>query len=95
MKVKLLLVLILFAWPLGAQEPEGLPRELKYRVVENFFQLPDSIWLAEAVGVAVRADGHIFALNRGNHPVISTRLLSRNDFRRLQERLNNDWKFLL
>ena len=46
MKVKLLLVLILFAWPLGAQEPEGLPRELKYRVVENFFQLPDSIWLS-------------------------------------------------
>ena len=36
----------------------------------NFFQIPEDIWLAEAVGVAVNAEGNIFILNRGNHPLL-------------------------
>lgn len=55
---------------LAAQETRQPPPQIPFRVVEDFFQVPDTIWLAEAVGVALNAKGHIFILNRGNHPLL-------------------------
>src|SRR3954471_874957 len=44
--------------------------QLRFRIDEDFFKLPDNIWPSEAVGVALNAKGHIFLLNRGNHPLL-------------------------
>src|SRR6516162_947198 len=44
--------------------------QLRFHVDEDFFKLPDNIWPSEAVGVALDARGHIFLLNRGNHPLL-------------------------
>jgi sugar lactone lactonase YvrE len=44
--------------------------QLRFHVDEEFFKLPDNIWPSEAVGVALDARGHIFLLNRGNHPLL-------------------------
>ena len=44
--------------------------QLKFRVDEEFFKLPPNIWPSEAVGVALNSKGHIFLLNRGNHPLL-------------------------
>src|SRR5712692_8530146 len=54
----------------------GVPRasvsalQLKFHVDEGFFKWPDNIWPSEAVGVALNSKGHIFLLNRGNHPLL-------------------------
>jgi DNA-binding beta-propeller fold protein YncE len=65
-----LLVLCLLSVPLGAQNNRPGPPQLEFHVVDDFFQIPDTIWMAEAVGVALNAKGHIFILNRGNHPLL-------------------------
>ena len=44
--------------------------QLRFHVDEEFFKLPDNIWPSEAVGVALNSKGHIFLLNRGNHPLL-------------------------
>lgn len=56
--------------PLVAQDTRPAPPSIPFRVVEDFFQVPQTIWLAEAVGVALNAKGNIFLLNRGNHPLL-------------------------
>ena len=69
MRVYLLAVLALTTAPLAAQAQQA-PPQLSHRLIEDFFQIPDTIWLAEAVGVALDSEGHIFILNRGNHPLL-------------------------
>jgi len=44
--------------------------QLRFHLDEEFFKLPDNIWPSEAVGVALNSKGHIFLLNRGNHPLL-------------------------
>ena len=44
--------------------------QLPFHIDEDFFKLPDNIWPSEAVGVALNSKGHIFLLNRGNHPLL-------------------------
>jgi DNA-binding beta-propeller fold protein YncE len=44
--------------------------QLKYRLDDEFFKIPEDIWPAEAVGIALNRQGHIFLLNRGNHPLL-------------------------
>ncbi len=64
------LLLVLYAAPfLFAQESAKAP-EISFRVVKDFFQIPNDMFMAEAVGVALDSKGHIFILNRGNHPVL-------------------------
>jgi len=65
-----LVVLCLMTAPLGAQNNRAAPPQLSFRVIDDFFQIPDTIWMAEAVGVALNAKGNIFILNRGNHPLL-------------------------
>ena len=48
----------------------GTAPQLTFHLDEDFFKLPDNIWPSEAVGVALNAKGHIFLLNRGNHPLL-------------------------
>jgi hypothetical protein len=52
-----------------AQEAAKAP-ELKFHVVPDFFRIPSDMIMAEAVGVAINSKGHIFILNRGNHPIL-------------------------
>src|SRR5215213_2868884 len=70
MKRLALAVLVLTSAPLLAQNKGAAPPQLAFKVVDDFFQIPDTIWMAEAVGVALNAKGHIFILNRGNHPLL-------------------------
>jgi hypothetical protein len=51
-------------------KPATAAPQLKFHVDEDFFKLPDNIWPSEAVGVALNSKGHIFLLNRGNHPLL-------------------------
>ena len=44
--------------------------QLAFHIEEDFFKLPENIWPSEAVGVALNSKGHIFLLNRGNHPLL-------------------------
>jgi DNA-binding beta-propeller fold protein YncE len=69
MKRIALLLLFFTALPLFAQENSKAP-EISFRVVKDFFQIPNDMFMAEAVGVALDSKGHIFILNRGNHPVL-------------------------
>jgi DNA-binding beta-propeller fold protein YncE len=52
-----------------AQETSKIP-DIPFHVVNDFFQIPNDMFMAEAVGVAINSKGHIFILNRGNHPVL-------------------------
>ena len=70
MKHLVLLALFLTTVPLAAQERREMAPQLPFKVVEDFFQIPDTMWMAEAVGVALNAKGHIFILNRGNYPLL-------------------------
>lgn len=63
------LLLFCLATPAFAQEGDKAP-EISFRVVKDFFQIPNDMFMAEAVGVALDSKGHIFILNRGNHPVL-------------------------
>src|SRR5262249_1857078 len=53
----------------GRAQPAAAP-QLRFHIDEEFFKLPDNIWPSEAVGVALNSRGHIFLLNRGNHPLL-------------------------
>ena len=73
------LVLMAASLPLSGQGTRGAREasssassapQLRFHVDEDFFKLPDTIWPAEAVGVALNSKGHIFLLNRGNHPLL-------------------------
>jgi DNA-binding beta-propeller fold protein YncE len=66
----ILLTVLVATVTAGAQEPRATAPQIPFRVVEDFFQIPDTIWLAEAVGVALNKKGHIFLLNRGNYPLL-------------------------
>jgi len=75
MKRLMLLGLLLTALPACAQDmpdaqkpPKG--PELAFHVVPDFFRIPTDMIMAEAVGVAINSKGHIFILNRGNHPLL-------------------------
>lgn len=63
------LTLCLVATPLAAQERETTP-EIPFQVVQNFLKLPPDIYMAEVVGVDVDSKGHIYVINRGNHPLL-------------------------
>ena len=69
MKYFALLVLLLFGTALSAQEMAPVP-EIPFRVVDDFLKIPSDMIMAEAVGVAINSKGHIFILNRGNHPLL-------------------------
>src|SRR5438445_13815733 len=69
MKYFALLVLFLFGASLSAQEMPKAP-EIPFRVVDDFLKIPSDMIMAEAVGVAINSKGHIFILNRGNHPLL-------------------------
>ncbi|MGH9772921.1 MAG: hypothetical protein ACRD4Q_14695 [Candidatus Acidiferrales bacterium] len=69
MKRIALVIAFLTGVSLFAQEAPKAP-ELPYRVVNDFFQIPTGMFMAEAVGVAINSKGHIFILNRGNHPLL-------------------------
>ena len=71
------LMLALFVVPISGQSRAGHAEsaaasapQLKFHLDEEFFKLPDNIWPSEAVGVALNSKGHIFLLNRGNHPLL-------------------------
>ena len=40
---------------------------INYKVVEDFFKVPTGHFYGEAVGIAIRSDGHILTLNRNSH----------------------------
>ncbi|MGH9680682.1 MAG: peptidyl-alpha-hydroxyglycine alpha-amidating lyase family protein, partial [Candidatus Acidiferrales bacterium] len=50
--------------------PKSKPPQISYQVVPDFFKIPTGMIMAEAVGVAINSQGHIFLLNRGNHPLL-------------------------
>jgi DNA-binding beta-propeller fold protein YncE len=51
------------------QDPPKAP-ELAFHVVPDFLKIPPDMIMAEAVGVAINSKGHVFILNRGNHPLL-------------------------
>jgi hypothetical protein len=69
MKYLALVVLFLFGTSLSAQDMPKAP-EIPFRVVDDFLKIPSDMIMAEAVGVAINSKGHIFILNRGNHPLL-------------------------
>ncbi len=69
MKHIALVILFLAAVSVSAQEAAKAP-EIPFHVVEDFLQIPTGMFMAEAVGVAINSKGHIFILNRGNHPLL-------------------------
>jgi sugar lactone lactonase YvrE len=69
MKHPLLLIIFLPAAALFGQEARQTAPLLNYKVVEDFFKVPDNHLYAEAVGIAIKSNGHIFTLNRGSHPI--------------------------
>ena len=64
-----LAILLLAGICVYAQEGAKIT-ELPFHVVPGFFQIPKGMFMAEAVGVAINSKGHIFILNRGNHPLL-------------------------
>src|SRR5579864_495782 len=69
MKYFAFLALFFLAISLPAQEVPKAP-EIPFRVVTDFLKIPSDMIMAEAVGVAINSKGHIFILNRGNHPLL-------------------------
>ena len=59
-----ILVLLLMARSLGAQQP-AIP-EIPYRSVPDFLKLPPDLYFGEVAGVAVNSKGHVFVFSRGN-----------------------------
>jgi sugar lactone lactonase YvrE len=75
MKYFTMSVALLFGVSLYAQDtPKAadMPKapELTFHVVQDFLKIPRDMIMAEAVGVAINSKGHIFILNRGNHPML-------------------------
>jgi DNA-binding beta-propeller fold protein YncE len=65
-------LLISIMVPVSAQDSRPAPAapNLAFHIVDDFFKIPENIWPSEAVGVALNSKGHIFLLNRGNHPLL-------------------------
>src|ERR1700724_1048371 len=75
MKYFMLVGLLLAATSIGAQDmpksqEASKPPALTFHVVQDFLKIPKDMIMAEAVGVAINSKGHIFILNRGNHPLL-------------------------
>src|SRR3974390_3073754 len=75
MKCLVLAVCFSCCLTLSAQDASNAPEtpkapDLKFQVVPDFFKIPSDMIMAEAVGVAINSKGHIFLLNRGNHPML-------------------------
>src|SRR3984957_8743568 len=75
MKHLLVIGFLLAALPVFAQDMPDAPKppkapELNFHVVQDFLKIPRDMIMAEAVGVAINSKGHIFILNRGNHPML-------------------------
>jgi hypothetical protein len=75
MKYFMLSVALAFGVSLCAQDaPKSadVPKapELTFHVVQDFLKIPRDMIMVEAVGVAINSKGHIFILNRGNHPML-------------------------
>jgi outer membrane protein assembly factor BamB len=49
---------------------QSAPPQLSFHVADNFLTLPDDVYMAEVVGVAVYSNGHIVVVNRGPRPLI-------------------------
>jgi len=67
------LFLSVVAVPLAGQNGRGAGSSappLRFHIEDDFFKIPENIWPSEAVGVALNSKGHIFLLNRGNHPLL-------------------------
>jgi len=62
--------LLLSSVAFSADEGRQKPNEIQFHVVDNFFKFPENYINAEAVGVAVSAQGHILVANRGSHPLV-------------------------
>src|SRR5579862_5117722 len=71
MKVLALLALLCTGVSLSAQEmPKVKAPQIPYQLVPDYLKIPKGMFMAEAVGVAINSQGHIFTLNRGNHPLM-------------------------
>ena len=70
--VALLFGMSLSLYAQDAPKPAEVPKapELTFHVVQDFLKIPRDMIMAEAVGVAINSKGHIFILNRGNHPML-------------------------
>ena len=54
----------------GTAVAQDAPSQIPFKVVENFLKLPDNIYMAEVVGVAVDSKGRIVVLHRGKQPIL-------------------------
>jgi sugar lactone lactonase YvrE len=71
MKYLALLTLLCTGVSLSAQEmPKVKAPQIPYQLVPDYLKIPKGMFMAEAVGVAINSQGHIFTLNRGNHPLM-------------------------
>jgi hypothetical protein len=64
MKHRTLILLLLFAAPVFAQQTP-VP-VINFRSVPDFLKLPTNMYLGEVSGVAVNSKGHVFVFSRGN-----------------------------
>ena len=64
MMFRVLLGLLLLAYPLSAQQA-SVP-EIRYRSVPDFLHLPADLYFGEVAGVAVNSKRHLFVFSRGN-----------------------------
>ena len=60
-------LLALSGTALFAQEARQQAPTINYKVVEDFFKVPQGHFYGEAVGIAVSPEGHILTLNRNAH----------------------------
>src|ERR1700752_5377177 len=75
MKYSILSVALLFRVSLYEQDapkPADVPKapELTFHFFQAFLKIPRDMIMAEAIGVAINSKGHIFILDRGNHPML-------------------------
>ncbi|MEA2949317.1 MAG: hypothetical protein QOI40_4647, partial [Alphaproteobacteria bacterium] len=54
----------------GIAAAQDAPPQIPFKVVENFLKLPDNVYMAEVVGVAVDSKGHIIVVHRGKQPIL-------------------------
>jgi sugar lactone lactonase YvrE len=54
----------------SAASAQSAPPQLTFHVAENFLKLPDNVYMAEVVGVALYSNGHIVVVNRGPRPLM-------------------------
>jgi DNA-binding beta-propeller fold protein YncE len=69
MKYFTVLALFFLGVSMSAQQTSA-PPQIPFHVIVDFLKIPPGMIMAEAVGVAINSKGHIFILNRGNHPLL-------------------------